>query len=99
MLVLPVPSKMSGLPSARMVKVLPGGISRKPPIHAEAFRQLWSHLLRVDLEHSGLLVLARGRGLQHIGLPPPVLPVHDLHRRLRRVRGGSGVARGIISKL
>ena len=47
---------------------------------------------RADVEHPALRVLGVRRRLQHEHLAVPVLPLHDVHRRLRRVRGGRGLA-------
>ena len=47
---------------------------------------------RADVEHSALRRLRVRRRLQHEHLAVPVLPLHDVHRRVRRVRGRRRVA-------
>ena len=51
---------------------------------------------RADVEHPALRVLGLARRVQHEHLTAPVLPLHDVHRRVRRVRRGRGVARRAV---
>ena len=64
--------------SVRAAGRLPDRSARPPP--------------RPGLEHPALRLLGVRRRLQHQHLAVHLLPVHDVHRRLRRVRRRGGVA-------
>ena len=51
---------------------------------------------RARVEHPDLRVLHARGGLQHDHLAVPVLPVHDVHRRVRGVRRGRRLARRAV---
>ncbi len=53
---------------------------------------------RPRVEHPALRVLRDGRGLRALGRLAALLPLHDLRRRVRRVRGGGRVAGGAVPR-
>ncbi len=57
---------------------------------------IWGRRRVLDVFDYSICGFSVSRGLQHEHLDAAGLSLHDVHRRVRRVRGGSGMARGTL---